>query len=208
MFENYLIKGLLMGIAFGVPAGAVGILTIKNTLDRGFFAGLVTGLGSSAADMFYAFITVFGISVLSEFLLSWQTPLGIGGSSLIIIMGILNITAKKKAPPSPGYEKAGMGHFIPSFLIALLNPATLLSFFIAFAAFGITGHLSPGEGFKLILGILLGTCFWWIILSGSVSLFRKRITPLLYGILHPILGTLLIVLGAVIMIHSIHTPRA
>ena len=54
MLENYLIRGLLIGLIFGVPAGAIGALTIQRTLNGGFSAGLTTGLGSSAADLLYA----------------------------------------------------------------------------------------------------------------------------------------------------------
>ena len=54
MLENYLIRGLLIGLIFGVPAGAIGTLTIQRTLRGGFWAGLITGLGSSAADLLYA----------------------------------------------------------------------------------------------------------------------------------------------------------
>ena len=43
MIAGYFLRGLLIGLVFGVPAGAIGALTIQRTLERGFFAGLVTG---------------------------------------------------------------------------------------------------------------------------------------------------------------------
>lgn len=48
---EYFWKGLLIGLIFGVPAGAIGALTIGRTLEKGFAAGFLTGMGSSAADM-------------------------------------------------------------------------------------------------------------------------------------------------------------
>ena len=68
MISGYFLRGLLIGLVFGVPAGAIGALTIQRALDRGFFAGLVTGAGSSAADLIYSCIGVFGITVISDFL--------------------------------------------------------------------------------------------------------------------------------------------
>jgi threonine/homoserine/homoserine lactone efflux protein len=62
MLESYLIRGLLIGLIFGVPAGAIGALTIQRTLNSGFTAGLMTGLGSSAADILYACVGVFGVT--------------------------------------------------------------------------------------------------------------------------------------------------
>ena len=61
---NFLIRGLLIGLIFGVPAGAIGALTLQRTLKRGFAAGFVTGLGSSAADLLYACAGVFGVAVV------------------------------------------------------------------------------------------------------------------------------------------------
>ena len=42
MLENYLMRGLIIGIVFGVPAGAVGILSVQRVLSQGAAAGLVT----------------------------------------------------------------------------------------------------------------------------------------------------------------------
>lgn len=39
LLENYLIRDLLIGLIFGVPAGAIGALTIQRTLRGGFWAG-------------------------------------------------------------------------------------------------------------------------------------------------------------------------
>lgn len=62
MLESYLIRGFLIGLIFGVPAGAIGALAIQRTLRGGFWAWLVTGLGSSAADLLYACAGIFGLT--------------------------------------------------------------------------------------------------------------------------------------------------
>lgn len=54
MIAEYICKGLLIGLIFGVPAGAIGALTIGRTLEKGFAAGFLTGMGSSAADLIYS----------------------------------------------------------------------------------------------------------------------------------------------------------
>ena len=203
MLESYFFKGVAMGLVFGVPAGAVGVLTIRNSLERGFTAGLLTGIGSSAADLFYAFVTVFGVSMISDFLLRWQRGLGLAGGGVIILLGILNLAGKESRSDSPGTRGRGVGHFGPSFMIAIMNPATILSFFVAFTAFGISGDLSRREGLSLILGILAGTLFWWTGLSGAVALFRKHVTLKITGFLNLILGGLLILLGTFVVINGL-----
>lgn len=88
MVENYLIRGLLIGLIFGVPAGAIGALTIQRTLRGGFWAGLATGLGSFAADLLYACAGVFGITLVSELLTRYQRPISLLGGVLIAALGI------------------------------------------------------------------------------------------------------------------------
>ena len=70
--NSFFLKGLLIAIVFGVPAGAIGALTIQRTLEKGFRFGFATGLGSTAADLIYAAVSVFGISVISDFLIQYQ----------------------------------------------------------------------------------------------------------------------------------------
>ena len=95
MLESYFIKGLLIGLVFGVPAGAIGALTIQRSLEHGFVAGLVTGLGSSAADLLYAGISVCGLTAVSVFLNQNQTWIGIVGGVMIVILGA--VIFRKKA---------------------------------------------------------------------------------------------------------------
>ena len=35
MIAEYFLRGLLIGLVFGVPAGAIGALTIQRVLDKG-----------------------------------------------------------------------------------------------------------------------------------------------------------------------------
>lgn len=93
--------------------------------------------------------------------------------------------------------------FLSAFTVAITNPATILSFLMAFAAFEISGVPSWLEGAQLLSGILLGTICWWGTLSGAVSALRKRITTQIYGILNRILGGLLLAFGAAVIARSI-----
>ncbi|MDE6727361.1 MAG: LysE family translocator [Oscillospiraceae bacterium] len=87
-------KGILIGLMFGVPIGAVGTMTVQRTLERGFGAGLLTGLGSSAADCLYACVGVFGLTFISDFLLKYQMIISIIGGMFVLIMGISQLVEK------------------------------------------------------------------------------------------------------------------
>ncbi len=188
-----------MGIVFGVPAGAIGVLTINNTLRNGFLSGLFTGLGSSAADLFYSILTVFSVSIISDFLLKFSSEFGIAGALVLIIMGMLNFR-KKEIKKSEDVSVKGLSkQFSISFLIAIMNPATILSFLVAFAAFNVSDNLSVQNGILLICGIITGTVFWWSGLSLLVVVFRRFITVKIYTVLNYLLGSLLVILGIIVI---------
>ena len=202
VISSYFIKGLVIAVIFGVPAGAVGALTIQRTVERGFLYGFVTGMGSSAADLVYAAIAVFGITAVSDFLISAQIPIRLIGCVLIMMYGIMILVSKDKKKRTDSQDKrTGLfSCFASSFAVAILNPATILSFAVAFTSFGITGDADILQGLLLMAGILIGTGIWWLGLSAVVTLFRMKISDSIYRILNICLGTLLILLSIGIVV--------
>ena len=203
MIAEYFCKGLLIGLIFGVPAGAIGALTIGRTLDKGFFAGFLTGMGSSAADMVYSCVGVFGITVVSDFLSTRQNTLQVIGGILVLLFGF-GILCKKETATVQKESKGTLAFcFLSSFTTALVNPATVLSFMAAFAAFGIHGGLGVKQGASLIAGIFTGTLCWWLVLSGITAHFRDRITGKIYRWLNCVLGCLMTGFGMVMVVQGI-----
>ncbi len=203
MIIEYFWKGLLIGLIFGVPAGAIGALTIGRTLEKGFAAGFLTGMGSSAADLIYSCVGVFGITVVSDFLSARQTMLQVTGGILILLLGF-GILRKKEQVMVQNESKGTLAFcFLSAFTTAFVNPVTVFSFMAAFAAFGIHGGLSVKQGAVLIVGILMGTLCWWLILSGITAHFRDRITGKIYRWLNCILGCLMTGFGIVMIIQGV-----
>lgn len=202
MPDSSFLRGLMVALIFGVPAGAIGALTIQRTLRGGFWAGLVTGLGSSTADTLYACIGAFGVTMISDVLLRYQTPFRVAGGLFIGALGIAIF--RKPAAAQQGDEKALRlpACFASSLLIAVANPATILAFFTAFTALGITQAPTAQESLLLVLGIAVGTTLWWAALSGLAAVFRKRITPNVLAILNRLLGSLLVLFGLYALIQA------
>ncbi|MCH5343220.1 MAG: LysE family transporter [Acetatifactor sp.] len=203
MIAEYFLKGLLIGLVFGVPAGAIGTLTIQRTIEKGFFAGLVTGAGSSAADLIYSCVGALGIAVISDFLTAYQAIIRIIGGILILIFGVAILQKKELASVRQDTKGTLVLYFLSAFTAAILNPATVLSFIVAFATFGISGGLNAGQRIALILGILAGTLCWWSALSWMVAHFRKKVTNNIYEWLNRILGCLMMLFGIIMMIQGI-----
>lgn len=197
---GYLIKGILIGLLFGIPVGAVGTLAAQRAYRHGFAAGLKTGLGSSAADCLYAACGAFGLTFLSDFLLQYQTIIGIAGGCLILLMGIQILLKKNEDAMAAKQEEGNIRMFLSSFAVGITNPTAILTFLFAFSYFGITGKTGIMQGIQLVTGVFAGTFLWWCMLSAGVVFLKKKTGGGSFRYMNQIFGTILILFGAVIFI--------
>lgn len=191
-------KGILIGLLFGVPVGAVGAMTVQRTWEHGIGAGLLTGMGSSVADCIYAGIGSFGLTMVSDFLLKYQTVIHLVGGAIVMFMGIRLLFRKGEESEVPVVsEKWKM--FLSSFAVGITNPAAILTFLFAFSWFGIT----EGSGWLVVVGVFIGTYFWWGGLSAAVALARKKKRTGSFQKMNRIFGTVLSLFGILVFIRAL-----
>lgn len=172
---EYLVKGLLIGISVAVPVGPIGVLTIKRSLTDGRVAGLATGMGAAVADGLYGAVAAFGMTAVSEFLISSEAILKLVGGSFLVYLGIRFFFSK---PPTDktSDSKGVLYNFVSTFLLTVLSPATIFAFLAVFAAAGLaTEGADLTSASLMVLGVFTGSACWWLFLSWFVSRFRSSI---------------------------------
>lgn len=200
---SYFIKGILIGLVFGVPAGVIGAATIKRTLSHGMIAGLVSGLGCSAADLAYCCVSIYGLTFISDFMLKYQDVISCIGGAVIIIMGIGIIRSRQEQLTEAADAARLITYFASSFIIAITNPATILSFLLAFSIFNIENIVCAANGIRLASGIFAGTCVWWFVIAGTVQIFKRKITDICFRRINQALGIIILTLGAAVIVRVI-----
>jgi len=200
----YFIKGIMIGLIFGIPVGAIGALTIRRTITHGFGAGLISGLGCSAADLCYCGISVFGLTLISDFLLKFQNIICTAGGIAVIIIGISVIRNKKYEIKEHSDKKRLISFFSSSFAIAITNPATIVTFLLAFSIFNIGNIDSLSDGISLSLGVLTGTLIWWCVLSTVFTFLRRYINEKRYRIINFCLGGFVILFGLGVIVNTLY----
>lgn len=201
---SLLLKGILIGLLFGVPVGAVGAMTVQRTWEHGIKAGLLTGMGSSIADCIYAAIGAFGLTMVSDFLLEYQTAIYLAGGTIVLFMGIGLLFRKGEAAKIPAVSgRARM--FLSSFAIGITNPAAILTFLFAFSWFGIAEGSTPENGWLVVLGVFIGTYLWWGGLTTAVALARKKKRTDNLRKTNRIFGVVLSLFGIFVFIRAIPT---
>lgn len=199
---DYLLRGIAIGLLFGLPVGAVGAMTVQRTWNNGIRAGLFTGLGSSAADCFYAAVGAFGLTLLSDFLLKYQSIIHVLGGGLILFMGI-RLVIKKEEAVSPKEDAAGLWKmFVSSFAVGITNPAAILTFLFAFSYFGISAQSGPFQGIMLVSGVFIGTYVWWGALTAATSIIRRKAGKFGFRHMNRVFGMVLCLFGAVVLLRT------
>lgn len=172
---NFLIRGFLIGFSIAAPVGPIGVLCIRRTLVEGRLSGFMSGLGAATADAIYGSIAAFGLTFISNFLISEQIWLRIIGGIFLCFLGIRTFLARPAQSSSETKGHGLAGNFASTFFLTLTNPLTIISFAAIFAGLGLG---SAGGDYtsaaSLVCGVFAGSALWWSILSTGTGMFQKR----------------------------------
>lgn len=195
-----LIKGILIGLLFGLPVGAVGTLTVQRTLKFGVKSGLLTGLGSSVADCFYAVVGVFGLTLISDFLLKYQVIINILGGGFVLLLGIRLLMKKEDTTGVKVETMNPIKMFLSSFAVGITNPAAILTFLFAFSYFGISEEKGLLRGILLVTGVFIGTYIWWGTLTAVTYIIKKKTAKFSFRHMNRIFGSMLSLFGVIVLL--------
>lgn len=197
MDASFFIRGLLIGLSIAAVVGPMSVLCIQRTLHKGQLYGLVSGLGVATADAVYGCVAGFGLTVIATFLVSQQAWIRIIGGLFLIYLGIKAIlTAPSERAADAKGANSFFGAYASTFLLTLTNPMTILSFAAIFAGIGVGGAKSSVLSATLVVGgVFLGSALWWFLLTGSISLLRRKFTPLWLLWINKISGCIITLFG-------------
>ena len=175
---SFLLRGLIIGFSIAAPVGPIGVLCIRRTLAEGRIHGLVSGLGAATADAIYGCIAGFGLTFISNFLISQQIWLRLIGGGFLCFLGVTTFLSKPSEQAASATGNGLFNAYVSTFFLTVTNPMTILSFAAIFAGFGVgSANGSYVSAAILVLGVFIGSALWWLVLSGSVSMFRTKFTP-------------------------------
>ena len=198
MSFEFFIRGLIIGLSIAAPVGPMGVLVIRRTLSEGRLVGLISGLGIAAGDTIYGALGGFGLTFITSFLINEQFWLRLIGGCFLVYLGVKTLLSKpaEKAAEGAGKAMSLPGYFISTMLLTLTNPTTIISFAAIMAGLGIGS--TSGDYLSatiLVIGVMLGSTSWWLILTGAISLFKNKITPAGMVWVNRISGLTIIIFG-------------
>ncbi|MBP8851143.1 MAG: LysE family transporter [Breznakibacter sp.] len=194
------IEGILIGILASIPLGPIGVLCVQRTLSRGRMSGFVSGMGAALSDLVYAAFAVFSLSLVVGFVEDKILYIQILGVIIMVFMGLRIYFSN----PAVQLRKQNnqktklLQDFISTFLYTIANPLVVFFFVTLFAAFNVveSTHTFLNQ-IIVIVGVYIGACSWWFILTSVVNLFRSKINLRRLYLINRIAGATIVVLGVV-----------
>lgn len=165
----------MVGFLIAAPVGPVGLLCIRRALADGRGAAFVAGLGAAVADTFYGAVAGLGLTLISDFLMDYRTPLSLIGAAVLLVLGMKAWRTPLRLTPTPRAHFGLLNDFTTTLVITLTNPATIMAFMAVFASVGAVQMGDDlGAAAQLIAGVFVGSALWWLTLSALAGAVRHR----------------------------------
>lgn len=202
MIPATFIKGIITGLLISAPLGPIGIMCIQRTLNRGYMSGFVSGLGAAAADIIFAIIAGFGLSIIINFIEEKHLYFQIVGGLFVLFIGFrIFRTNPVKQLRLQRLNKTRLSQdFASIFLLTISNPMAIFLFIAIMAALKVASDLlSFFELSILIAGIAGGAILWWFILASIANRFRQKIRLKSIWWLNKITGSVVFLFGLAVI---------
>lgn len=170
----FFLKACFIGLAIAAPVGPIGMLCIRKTLEFGFLGTISVGLGAALADGAYGAIAALGLSAISQFLLAKMALIKIIGGLFLVLLAYKEFKSNPFIKSIATTNVASFKLVIEVFFLTLSNPMTILAFIGVFASLNAT-PTNNFEAINMILGIIVGSIFWWLVLGFAVIKIKHKL---------------------------------
>lgn len=198
-----IIKGLALGLLLAISMGPVIFSIIKQSISNGHKGGLSFVMGVAASDLTLVLVSNIFTELFNR-LLKFEKVIGLGGSVLLIGIGVYFLFFKKMKMNDLGdgiemKRTAGdyVRIFFAGYFMNTLNPTVIAFWFTwatAFVTMPVTERIAT---FAACLIVVLVADLLKVFLANRL---RSRLTLKTITLINKLSGTILIVFGIVLII--------
>ncbi|GIV31524.1 MAG: hypothetical protein KatS3mg029_0875 [Saprospiraceae bacterium] len=200
--------GIQYGLILSLLVGPILFTLVQTSIEEGFRAGWMVGLGIWSSDVFYILISYFGVSLVAR-MMNWdgfQITLCIVGGVVLILFGVGTLLTNP--PAIEDFETKAVRYnsylhlWLRGFVINMANPFTFF-FWIAVSSMLFTKqNLSMHEAKWFYTG-LVGTLVATDTIKVALAKFiRRYLRPQFIVWPRRVAGVVLIVFGVVLLFRS------
>jgi threonine/homoserine/homoserine lactone efflux protein len=200
-----LLKGIALGFMLSISVGPVIFSIIKQSINNGYKGGFAFIAGVSLSDITLVLISQIFTELFSS-LLDYKTQIGIGGSILLIILGVYVFFFKKVQVNEEGMHvikmrKRDMLRTAASgFFMNTLNPS-VIAFWLLIA----TSVVDLSINYRIVM---FTTCLVFVLSADVAKVMlagrlRQKLTPHNIHLINKLSGLILVGFGIALIIGTL-----
>jgi arginine exporter protein ArgO len=168
------LAGAVAGYGVALPMGAIGVLIAGLSARTSLRVGAAAGLGAATADGVFAAIAVAGGAAVAGVIAPVAEPLRWAAAVVLLVIAVLTARAAFRPPGTAAVDRrpaTPWRAYAGVLGLTLLNPATV----VYFAAL-VLGRAGEGGGVLFVLGVLLASASWQLVIAAGGSLVGRFLT--------------------------------
>jgi threonine/homoserine/homoserine lactone efflux protein len=200
-----LLKGIALGFMLSISVGPVIFSILKQSINNGYKGGFAFIAGVSLSDITLVLISQIFTELFSS-LLDYKTQIGIGGSILLIILGVYVFFFKKVQVNEEGMHvikmrKRDMLRTAASgFFMNTLNPS-VIAFWLLIA----TSVVDLSINYRIVM---FTTCLVFVLSADVAKVMlagrlRQKLTPHNIHLINKLSGLILVGFGIALIIGTL-----
>ncbi len=171
-----LVAGIAAGLGIALPLGAIGVLIVREGVERGIRAAGIAAVAVATVDFGYALLAVALGQRIADALSDVERIVQVVGAlalTAVVVVGVRDLLRSLRAPDPPVAPEVSEVPELPigslsTFLrfvgLTAINPMTAV-YFVALTA-GLSQRLvGPGAGTAFAVGVFLGSLAWQLVLA-------------------------------------------
>lgn len=161
-------KSLVFGIVLAGSIGPIALLILHTATRHGFRTGFFAGLGAALADLLYALVAFSAGAVLLPLLGAHAQAIRIACAILLVALGLAMLVRGARGPGAPPAPPQAAQALLPTFLLTLVNPMTIVVFAGFMPQLPVAGSVATAAW--LASALFLGSLVVQAVLAGAGAL--------------------------------------
>jgi arginine exporter protein ArgO len=172
--------GVAAGLGIALPLGAIGVLIVREAVERGLRPAAAAALAVALVDFGYAVLAVVLGQQIAEQLAGYERAIQVIGAAalaVVVLVGLRSLwrTARGPTPGAAGIALPTARVFFRFVALTAVNPMTAV-YFVALTA-GLSVRVTgAGAGLAFAVGVLVGSLSWQLVLAVGGALAGGRMT--------------------------------
>jgi putative LysE/RhtB family amino acid efflux pump len=175
-----LASGFGLGFLVAAGVGPIWLLCVRSTVRHGFRVGAAIGAGAATVDALYAALGLAGATALLQIDVL-RLAFGLLGAAVLAAIAVRTLWSAfrvRLGGEAQDEVRSPRSAYATAVAATASNPMTIASWAAVFSAASVAGVGAP----TLVVGVAVGSATWFALLSGCVSLARRRVGPRLVRI--------------------------